>query len=252
MRENFLQTIMNTASSFSSGNWRRQSLSVQDISKKFGKAHWIAEVRKNLGSDIKKILILSDYSAPIGGIETHIQGSVSTLESAGYEIETLFGMVGNIRWIRYVGLLVSWGNTWYAILLWLKLRKFQPDGVWIHSEVRCIGPIGLLPLLRYSGKIVKTYHDLGYFGAFPTEFTRESQLQGNITFFHFFSRSRGIHRYFFFHILAKFLQVQAIRRIIGSRGLHIVPSDFMLLAVENFIDSPAQAVKISHFSPHQL
>ena len=45
----------------------------------------------------------------------------------------------------------------------MKLYVFRPDAVWIHSEVRCIGPLGLLPLLKYRGTIIKTYHDLGYF-----------------------------------------------------------------------------------------
>jgi glycosyltransferase involved in cell wall biosynthesis len=162
-RENFLDTVRNTDGIFSGANWRRQSLSVMDVAKRFGKAQWMEGVRKELGPKIHKILVISDYSAPIGGIETHIRGSLDVLRDAGYEVETLFGMEGNIRSIRYLGLLFSWANAAFAFRLWAKLRKFRPDAVWIHSEVRCIGPVGLLPLKRYSGEIVKTYHDLGYF-----------------------------------------------------------------------------------------
>lgn len=105
-------------------------------------------------------------------------------------------------------------NIWFAFRLWWKIRQYQPDAIWVHSEVRCIGPLGLLPLLKFSGCLIKTYHDLGYFGAFPTQFTSESQLKSTRHFVDFFQRSKGIHRYFLLHIFAKFCQIQAIRSIL--------------------------------------
>jgi len=246
----FAETVARIDARFSGADWRRQSLSVQDIAAKFSRSAWLAEVRKHMDPKVRKILLLSDYSAPIGGIETHIQGSIELLREAGYEIDTLFGMNGKSRWIRYAGLLLSWGNFAYALRLWIKLKIYRPEMVWIHSEVRCIGPMGLLPLRWYSGELWKTYHDLGHFGAFPTEFTQESQLRNPFDFPSFFARSKGRHRYFFFHIYAKFLQIRAIRKIIGFRGLHIVPSEFMLPAVQRFVNGEARAVTISHFSPH--
>ena len=71
-----------------------------------------------------------------------------------------------------------------------------------------------------------------------------------MNFSHFYSLSRGWHRYVFVHILAKYWQVQAIRRSIGTRGIHIVPSEFMIPVVKNFVSHPAAVVQISHFSPH--
>lgn len=246
----FVETVSQIEARFSGADWRRQSLSVQDIAAKFSRETWLAEVRKHMGPNIRKILLISDYSAPIGGIETHIQGSVEVLRGAGYEVDALFGMSGTSRYLRYVGLLLSWGNFSYAIRLWWRLRTYRPDLVWIHSEVRCIGPIGLLSLRQYGGEVWKTYHDLGHFGAFPTEFTHESQLSKPSDFRSFFARSRGRHRYFLLHILAKFYQIRAIRAIIGFRGFHIIPSEFMLPAVNRFIGGAAKAGTISHFSPH--
>jgi hypothetical protein len=71
-----------------------------------------------------------------------------------------------------------------------------------------------------------------------------------VSFASFFDRSLGWHRYFVLHILAKFFQVLAIRNIVVGRGLHIVPSEFMLPAVRNFVSPEARTVKIPHFSPH--
>lgn len=107
--------------------------------------------------------MLSDYGAPIGGIETHIQSISELLRHQSFKVSFLFGMWGNSRMLRYLGLLFSWFNIWYAIRLWVTLIREKPDIIWIHSEVRKIGPIGLFPLRWYGGTIWKTYHDLGYF-----------------------------------------------------------------------------------------
>jgi hypothetical protein len=53
------------------------------------------------------------------------------------------------------------------------------------------------------------------------------------------------------HILAKYWQIQAIRSIVGIRGIHIAPSEFMIPAVEDFVSHEAVVAQVSHFSPHQ-
>lgn len=246
----FLRAVVGVDSTFSWANWRRQSLSVQDIAKKYSKDIWLQEMRKILSPTIKKVLVISDYSDQIWGIETHIKGCIEILKWNSFAVDSLFWMKGGNRSARYFWLFFSWGNIVYMIRLWMKLYLFRPDAVWIHSELRCIGPLGLLPLLNYRGQIIKTYHDLGYFWAFPTQFTSESSLRWKMNFSHFYSLSRGWHRYVFVHILAKYWQVQAIRRSIGTRGIHIVPSEFMIPVVKNFVSHPAAVVQISHFSPH--
>ncbi len=250
-RDIFLRAVIDVDSTFSWANWRRQSLSVQDIAKKFSKDIWWQEMRKILSPSIKKILIISDYSAQIWGIETHINGCIEMLKRHDFTVDSLYWMRGHNRIMRYLWLLFSWGNVIYMIGLWVKLYVFRPDAVWIHSEVRCIGPLGLLPLLKYRGTIIKTYHDLGYFWAFPTQFTSESSLRRKMSFSQFYAISRGLHRYFFVHILAKYWQIQAIRSIVGIRGIHIAPSEFMIPAVEDFVSHEAVVAQVSHFSPHQ-
>ena len=72
-----------------------------------------------------------------------------------------------------------------------------------------------------------------------------------MSFSQFYAISHGLHRCFFVHILAKYWQIQAIRSIVGIRGIHIAPSEFMIPAVENFVSHEALVVQVSHFSPHQ-
>lgn len=159
----FTEMVDQTISRFSGANWRRQSLSVQDIAARYTPDAWFRELIKHVPTNARSILMLSDYGAPIGGIETHIVSISEVLRSHSFQVSSLFGMWGSSRMLRYIGLLFSWFNIWYAFRLWIAIAQKKPDIIWIHSEVRKIGPVGLLPLRWYQGVIWKTYHDLGYF-----------------------------------------------------------------------------------------
>lgn len=50
---------------------------------------WLELARERvLGPDVRRILMVSDYDAPIGGVERHIETISVALRDAGYEVRT--------------------------------------------------------------------------------------------------------------------------------------------------------------------
>jgi hypothetical protein len=59
---------------------------IHEIVKKYSSQQWLESIHSQLG-DAKKILLVSDFSDKIGGIETYIHDVKDILISAGYEVK---------------------------------------------------------------------------------------------------------------------------------------------------------------------
>lgn len=87
----------------------------------------------------KKIVLVSDFINPIGGIETYLHEVRNLLVSKGYQVQ-LFGsqcpsgFLGKIK--KYTGLGLSVFNLWEAVRLRNFIKKENPDLIWFHSMLR--------------------------------------------------------------------------------------------------------------------
>ena len=62
----------------------------------------------------------------------------------------------------------------------MRLTRFQPDLIWMHSVLRYIGPWGVLAVrlytLHHPTLVYLSHHDLGLLAAFPQDITREEDV----------------------------------------------------------------------------
>jgi hypothetical protein len=127
------------------------------------------------------------------------------------------------------------------------LRRFSPDVVWCHSVARFIGPAGLAPLLASDAIKIKTYHDLGYFGLYATAFEHESELESAQDLRSFYRKAPFYDKIFPFYILFKYQKLKKLADILRTFELHVVPSDFMEVAVRRYLNADdANVVTLPH------
>lgn len=194
-------------------------------------------------------MIVTDYSGNIGGIESYTKSITEELRSRGHIVSTFTSSKGTSRWLRYVGLIGTIGNIRFAIRLAQAISLQKPEVISLQSVMRAIGPIGLLPLLWYQGKICITYHDLGYFVPYPTQILYESQI-GEFGWKRF---SQDIHGPFSaVAIFAKYMNLVFLRAILRRANVHLIPSAFLSTFVQSFYGdkAPVQIVLHPHFNPH--
>lgn len=99
--------------------------------------------------------------------------------------------------------------------------------IWCHSVARAIGPHGLSAINTSNVLLLKTYHDLGYFGLYATAFEHESELDRAQTFTEFYKHAPLLDRIFPLYIWLKFKKLRKIAHVLRLFDLHIIPSDFM-------------------------
>ena len=71
-------------------DWEILSHESRRIADGYTEGRWIRQVQDMLPSGTKKILLASDYTTLLGGIETHVQTIARALRQQGYEVE-IFG-----------------------------------------------------------------------------------------------------------------------------------------------------------------
>ena len=68
-------------------DWEILSHESRRIADGYTEGRWIRQVQDMLPSGTKKILLASDYTTLLGGIETHVQTIARALRQQGYEVE---------------------------------------------------------------------------------------------------------------------------------------------------------------------
>ena len=113
-------------------------------------AQYSIDARKNkvrlMLDDKKKILLVSDFTSKVGGIETYIHDVKALLESMGYEVR-IFGTTlsrgpaGKRK--KLAG--IAWGTCNFvdAFRLWKLCKTWKPDVIRYNSILRWIGWMGV-------------------------------------------------------------------------------------------------------------
>lgn len=179
----------------------------------------------------KKILIVSDFTNKIGGLETYINDVQDFLRDMGYEAE-LFGIkiktwpLGKL--MKYFGFIAAIGNFRASIQLRRKIRNMKPDLIRYNSIMRYIGRMPLRATRKAKAEKRMMYHDMGYFYPFPSKLEREERIKTPFTFSNFLSSVETKNPIKKLAIIGKYTLLRLIqKRLKKSMDLHIVPSAFM-------------------------
>jgi glycosyltransferase involved in cell wall biosynthesis len=228
---------------------------------KTAKAYSLTAFREKVCSilpeTVKKILLVTDFSGKLGGIETYVPKLAEALVSMGYEVRTVSKPLS--RWdlsFRIATTLAAFCNVKAAVELRTAMREFDPDAVWCHSVLRRFGGVGILPILFSKSRpgprgstvpsrfAVMTYHDLGYFAASAADVRTEADVP-NPGFFAFLSKARGMMK---IPAIAKHFKLAFLFLVLRRFDRHVVPSAFMERFVSDRIPDKTRVSTLPHFT----
>lgn len=186
-----------------------------------------------LPKSMKRIMIVSDYSADIWWIENWLYIVVRNLKEKWYKVQFVWWTNKTVSWKWLFFNLFKTTFNWKA---WRKiektLKKFKPDIVWRHSVHRVLGryPLSLAKDKTYRQRIM--YHDFGLFHPYPSMVYNEKQLTESRTFRWFMREWLEKWRWNFPLLIAKWISYSCIRyQLKKNINLHLVPSAYMLGSV---------------------
>jgi glycogen synthase len=126
----FLRKVQEIQNRFSGSDWKRQSNTARDIAARFSQAAWLENALSLIPAG-SRILFVTDYGAPLGGIESWISGSRKLLEMANCTTDCIASTNTSTTWMRQIHLLFSTANWWFAWRLARKIRTYKPDYIWL-------------------------------------------------------------------------------------------------------------------------
>ncbi len=201
--------------------------------------------------DKKKILLVSDFTSKVGGIETYIHDVKSILESMGYEVR-IFGTtlsrgqagkrkkLAGIAWWVY--------NFVDAFRLWRLCSQRKPDVIWYNSVLRWLGWMSIWATKHSGAERWMMYHDFGYVYPFPSELKDTQKVITPLTWKHFWKMVDTKNPVKIILLTIKYISLVGIKKQMKSVDLHLVPSLFMEWIVKDSYHLPAGKMKtLDHF-----
>lgn len=117
-------------------DWKASSSSVAE---RYSERAFLDRLASILPNGTKRILLVTDFTGSIGGIETYVKNLSDTLERAGYEVSTAGESGGfSSRFEKAVSTVLAFANHSAKNSLSRSVREFRPDVVWCHSVLRRI------------------------------------------------------------------------------------------------------------------
>ena len=201
----------------------------------------------HIGNTPKKILLVTDFSGSLGGIETHVQTIAGTLSHMGHEVEIFARPVK--KWslkFRLSALWKSGNNTQYARKIHARIRDFHPDIIWCHSILRFMGPSVAQEIVKSKAKTFMTYHDLGYFSPFAAGVEREKDIPKN-SFMDFYASAPLLHKICPIYLWMKYKKIMKLFFALEKFEVHFVPSSFLLKLLSDRLPKKAIKEVLPHF-----
>lgn len=218
----------------------------------YTKDRWLIRFHALAGKDVKKILIVSDFTNRIGGIETYITDVKDILEPHGYEVE-LFGIKAPRgifgKLMKYLGIATSLVNFWEAIRLYKKVKNTHPDLVRYNSTMRYLWWIPIRAIRNSKAKKWMMFHDLGYFAPFPSALKNENQINTPLTLRHFIDSQPTANPIENLAIIGKYTTLWLLKkRLKRTVDTFLVPSEFMQDIVHTSYKIKNEKIKVfPHF-----
>ncbi len=231
--------------------WSILSHESRRIADQYTEGRWMRQIQSILPENTKKILIASDYTTLLWGIETHVQTIARVLRAHGYEVEIFGWDIPKGRWtkvLRLLGLVYSFCNITSAMGIRTKIRTFQPEAIWFHSVSRFLGPLVVREVTRADVFSLVTYHDLGLFAPFPSRVENTDMIPGNPSLTAFLSTVDSMNPLRYLAVYCKYFQVSLLRNLLRDINIHIVPSSFLKHSLHDVMKIPEEkTVVLEHF-----
>ena len=240
--EKFDKVINKIIENYNYEKYKKISNKMKEKSENYSKKDWLSNFKKI--SKGKKILMISDYIENIWWIENYISDTTKLLQQNWYEVDK-FWLNGKIVKYRKLLMPLVWLNIIEYFKLNKKIKKFDPDIIWIHSASRYLW---WLPLLNCKWKnTFMMYHDLWYFHPYPSKVCEEEQIL-NFWFINFIKQAKIKNPFKFISVSLKFLSIWILKKILLKVvKKHIVPSEFMKkYLIKWWVDSQ-KIMELKHF-----
>lgn len=244
-------------SSFSSlvreegSEWDTLSHESRRIADSYTEERWMKQVRDIFPKDTKKILIASDYTTLLGGIETHVQTIAKTFRQHGYEVEVFGWNLSKGKWtklLRLLGLPYSFCNITSAWGIRKKIREYKPDAIWLHSVSRFLGPLVVREVNKSGIFSLVTYHDLGLLSPFPSKVESETMIPKSPSLGSFLGVIHSHNPITYLAACCKYFQVSLLRKFLKDIDVHVVPSAFLIPHIRDIWEiSEEKIVVLEHF-----
>jgi hypothetical protein len=200
-----------------------------------------------------KILMISDYDAPIGGIEQYIRDAAQLLSTDDYMVTLVWLSLSSrlLHRVRPFLLPVTAFNLYFALKLVYQIIIIKPDLIRRHSVSRYIGwfPIWVVWLFRVPTWMM--YHDLGYFHPYPSLLTEVSQIHRVwslrlwLQAWHEVGQVWIINNIF---MTLKFWGISLLRwALVHTASIHLVPSSYMVSILQQRWIETKKIQVLGHF-----
>lgn len=249
--EEFVWSVLDIVRSFDLRNRSIDAEKCRQMASEYSSSVWI-ERFSSLARLPRwaKVLLVSDYSVDIGGLENLLFAMSDLLESHGYVVKLVW-------WTdtkpsvskRYLHLFASSYNKPAGDRIFAAVQDFSPDLIWWHSIHRLIGWYWLRRCRRVDIPQRVMYHDFGLFHPYPSHLYTTKQLNTpfNLTSYLWewakYAPWWGGWLLPFKYISTKIIQSQLSRQV----DYHLVPSDYMASLINKQSWWKIEVVTLPHF-----
>lgn len=238
----------------SSTKYKKWQKEIWEITQKYTKEIWMKDFEKL--TKAKKVLIVSDFTTKIWGIENYIH-NVKDLLNQNWIQTILYWVESNFAkksWFKIFAMFSSLFNFWERFKIKKIIKEYNPDLVFYNSVLRYFGGNSIVKNKWKDTWIM--YHDFGYFDVFPSNVENTWNLEKKLNFKDFVFWDFG-KKWFAWKVknilfspayIFKFLIVKRIQNQKDKIDLHLVPSKFMEKVVEKSYWIDGKRVKtLKHF-----
>lgn len=236
---------------------QRQELSkkCKNIAFQYNQTQRYEQFTHLLWSSTGTILLVSDFTAPIGGIEVYLHETKRLLESKGHTVILVGSSAPHSSSQRFRGLWTTLANWQRASNIRSLIREYNPDLVRRHSIHRHLWWLPLWLNRNISAKQWIMYHDFGLFHPYPSRVYDEQQLYYPDTWSAFVYAAKKTHTtslYAFYAsiplVWMKRWLIRLLKTFLVMFDLHLVPSAYMESIVKHHYKNHSISITIlSHF-----
>lgn len=193
----------------------------------------------------QELLILTDYGANHGGIETLIQEMSDQLFAHGHSVDTLVATEQQLsRGQRYLWLV----KTLFNYMASRSVRSSSTPLMRWHSVHRQLGRLPL-SLASSTPQHWIMIHDMGMLHPFPAAVEQEQQIQKAATFAGWVQEWVSVKWWAWLPlIVAKWISVKMIRMQVQSKKMLVqVPAPYLVAHVSRWVWGWCEVVCLPHF-----
>lgn len=195
-----------------------------------------------------KILLISDYTVDVGGIESYVHSVQDLLSEAWYTVKFIWCDDVKKANNRFLQLFSTIWNTQADKLLRTTLETYTPDLIWWHSVQRWLGPLPLRSVRTHRARQWIMYHDFWLFHPYPSLVYSQEQVSRATTFLWYMKESFRWPLWKVPLCVAKrcssLLIVSFATR---SIDLHLVPSTYMENLLIPHLSTKKNITTLPHF-----